>query len=173
MAYDVIHRSRRTRGLFAQGDCESAEEAIRRRTFDLVILCAEELDEMFRLLLEAYPAQAERVHFAPNDDAVRVNRRQLRIAATAARKAADAYKRGERVLITCAAGRNRSGLVTAMALHFVSGCGGAAAAEIVKARRQAPSGPALSNRTFEQFLRAIPPKNLEDPHAGAYFSQVG
>lgn len=172
MSYDVIHRSRRTTGLFAQGDADAAEEAICRRTFDLVVLCAEELQPMFERLLERRPTERARVVFAPNDDGT-LNRRQIRIAANAARRAADVYKEGGRVLVTCAAGRNRSGLISAMALHFVSGCGGAAAAEIVKARRQAPTGPALSNDTFASFLRAIPPKDLEDPHAGAYFSKVG
>lgn len=172
MSYDVIHRSRRTKGLFAQGDSDAAEEAIRRRTFDLVVLCATELDEMFQLILADKPTERARVLFAPNKDGL-LSRRQLQTAASAARRAANTYKAGGRVLITCAAGRNRSGLVTALALHFVSGCGGAAAAEIVKARRQAPTGPALSNPIYDQFLRSVPPKDLDDPQAGTYLSQVG
>lgn len=168
-AYDIIHRSRRTRGVFAQGDVDAAYDAIRKGTFDMVILCAGELEEMFRML----PARAHpEIVYASNVDGPALSRRQLRIATNAAGQAVRAYRLGKRVLITCAAGRNRSGLVTALAMHLSTGCGGRLATEIVKARRNA-DGPALSNEVFAKFLSAIPPKatRREDEHR-AYFSQL-
>jgi protein-tyrosine phosphatase len=172
VSYDVIQRSRRTKGVLAQGNWEAAEAAIRRgrqSAFDLIILCAVELEDMYRTLLMVRPELVKNVHFASNVDD-RLNRRQIEVAADAAKRAANAYRRGERVLVTCAEGRNRSGLVTALALHFATGCGGPAAVEIVKARRLAPTGPALSNPTFENFLRAIPP---QDEGSRTYLSKVG
>jgi len=158
-SYDVIHRSRRTKGVLAQGDVEAAYEGIVHGTFDRVVLCAYELEEMFSLMMEGKPkAIRDRILFAPNDDGATMTRRQIRTAANAAKECVRHYRKGERVLVTCAAGRNRSGLVTAMALHFISGCGGKSAVEIVRARRKAKSGPALSNPLFEKFLCAIPPK---------------
>lgn len=169
-SYDVIHRSRRTSGVLAQGDMDSAYEAIRSGTFDVVILCAVELEEMFRLL----PARTHpEIVYASNVDGLALSRRQLRVATTAAGKAVRAYRAGKRVLITCQAGRNRSGLVTGLAMHLATGCGGKLATEIIRARRNA-HGPALSNDVFAKFLCAIPPKEKrrEEKHR-AYFSEVG
>ena len=59
---------------------------------------------------------------------------------------------GERVLVTCAMGRNRSGLVSALALHFLTGISGAEAARLVKARRH----NALTNRYFMAALFKVP-----------------
>lgn len=149
---------------------DSAYEAIRSGTFDMVILCAVELEEMFRLLPErAHPE----VVYASNVDGLSLSRRQLRVATQAAGRAVKAYRDGKRVLITCQAGRNRSGLVTALTMHLATGCGGRVATDIIRARRNA-HGPALSNEVFAKFLCAIPPKD-KSPKEGpaAYFSAVG
>lgn len=169
--YDIIHRSRRHHGVFAQGDVNAALAAIEGGTFDLVILCAAQLEEMFRALP---PRSHPEIVYASFLDELSLNRRQLRLATEAAGKAARAYRAGKRVLITCAAGRNRSGLVTALAMHLTTGCGGRIACDIIRARRFAASGPALSNTTYTKFLRAIPPKDTRTvSEHRAYYSATG
>lgn len=166
--YNIIHRSRRTGGVFAQGDVDAAYEAIRSGTFDLVILCAAELEEMFRCLPER---EHPKIIYASNEDGPSLTKRQIKTASAAAGQAVRAYREGKRVLITCAAGRNRSGLVTALSLHFATGCGGRMAIEIIRARRNA-CGPALSNDVFAKFLNAIPVRGRESD-ARRYLSKVG
>jgi protein-tyrosine phosphatase len=65
---------------------------------------------------------------------------------------------GRACLVTCQQGRNRSGLVAALALSCLTGAPGATSAEAVRARRASPFGEALTNREFVGLLRSIPPK---------------
>ena len=59
---------------------------------------------------------------------------------------------GRRVLVTCAMGLNRSGLVAALAMHEVHGM---SADEIITKLRLARGAWALSNPNFERLLRAV------------------
>lgn len=73
---------------------------------------------------------------------------------------------GRRVLVTCAAGRNRSGLVSAIALHELTGRSGKECIEHIQSRRL----NALTNDDFVAALRiGLPPKAVErfDPRRGA------
>jgi hypothetical protein len=60
---------------------------------------------------------------------------------------------GGRVLVACAGGRNRSGLVLGLALRELLRCSGAEALRIVQSRRE----DALNNQTFARHLAALPP----------------
>lgn len=61
---------------------------------------------------------------------------------------------GHKVLVTCAMGMNRSGIVTALTLMHLTGCSGSQAVDTVKSRRRANDGVApLSNPMFERWLR--------------------
>lgn len=60
--------------------------------------------------------------------------------------------RGKRVLVTCAAGLNRSGLVVGLVLVGA----GVPGERAVKAVRAARGSQALSNPSFEALLRSIP-----------------
>lgn len=64
---------------------------------------------------------------------------------------AAAVLRGKRVLVTCAAGRNRSGFVSALAVRQLTGLDGARCVEIVQNAR--PN--ALTNPTFANFIRTF------------------
>jgi len=55
---------------------------------------------------------------------------------------------GRRVLVTCAAGLNRSGLVTAIAMHILTRHSGITCVQHVQNRRAG----ALSNRQFRRVL---------------------
>jgi len=64
------------------------------------------------------------------------------------------YLAGYKILITCGMGRNRSGLVTALALHFITGESPMDCGRYVQKRRKDPLGfHALTNEHFWQVLR--------------------
>ncbi|HTS03415.1 MAG TPA: dual specificity protein phosphatase [Thermoanaerobaculia bacterium] len=73
-----------------------------------------------------------------------------------ARALAHRVRAGSNVLCTCRHGRNRSGLVAALALAFLTGCPGHRAVEIVRERRRSPYGPALTNDGFVRALSMVP-----------------
>ena len=66
---------------------------------------------------------------------------------------------GRRVLVACAGGRNRSGLVLGLALRELLACSGAEALCLVQSRRE----DALNNATFAQHLAALPPPPRRQP----------
>jgi hypothetical protein len=65
-----------------------------------------------------------------------------------------AVRAGRRVLVACAGGRNRSGLVVGLAVRELLGCSGAQALDWVQSRRE----DALNNVTFAHHLAGLPPK---------------
>ena len=64
-----------------------------------------------------------------------------------------AVRARRRVLVACAGGRNRSGLVVGLAVRELLGCSGAQALGWVQSRRE----DALNNATFGQHLASLPP----------------
>jgi len=72
----------------------------------------------------------------------------LKTARRVARRVAD----GEKVLVTCYAGINRSGLVVAHALHHLTGWGGDRIVDHIRSKRPI----ALTNRLFVQMIRSLP-----------------
>lgn len=85
----------------------------------------------------------------------------LRVAVGASNVAAQAYLEGQRVLVTCAAGLNRSGLVSALILHRVFGWSGEACIQKIRKQRKHPRGlQALRNADFTRSLRRLPARPL-------------
>jgi hypothetical protein len=72
-------------------------------------------------------------------------------------------RHGRCVLVTCAQGRNRSGLVTALTLARMTGCDGRAATRAVQERRKSPYGPALTNSEYVKALRGVPAAEHRGP----------
>lgn len=133
-------------GLYQGGKPPPGPE-VRECGFQVLVLTAEEYQ----------PRGAEFpgvfVVHAPNDDAgTPITAAQWATAVRAAELVAKAVKKGERVLVTCYAGRNRSGLVSALSLHMLTGISGAEAARLVKAQRE----HALTNRWFLAALFRVP-----------------
>lgn len=60
--------------------------------------------------------------------------------------------RGQKLLITCAMGANRSGLLTGLTLIYLNGMSGRSAVQLIKSRRKSGQQEALSNPMFEQYL---------------------
>ena len=70
-------------------------------------------------------------------------------------------RKGEPVLVTCAMGRNRSGLVTALAIMFLTRASPADAVWLVRRAR----GPhALSNKSFVKLINRVG-KSMGSSHA--------
>jgi len=114
---------------------------------DVVVLCARELE---RKITDAYFVNRPVVLRARLDDSGAPMKALEKVEALAAgRRVADYLRKGARVLVTCNLGRNRSGLVAALALVQL-GMAPMAAIDLVR-RARAPRG-ALSNKDFIEFL---------------------
>jgi len=129
-----------------QGSAPRAGELL---SFDLVVLCAEE----HQLPHHATPF-GPRAHVlrVPLDDSGRPpTQAEVRLAFAAGRAVAKTYRRGGlRILTTCAQGRNRSGLVNALALVEL----GLRPKDAIHAIRMARGPSALSNAWFVQLIHA-------------------
>lgn len=118
------------------GDGPEAEANAERDGFDAVVRCAAELPNLY-----------------PLEDVPRITGTQLVLFLRAAQDVAARLKDGEKVLVTCAAGINRSALVAglAMVMHFQID-GAKAYSTIRKARKCPDGGQALRNTGFANFL---------------------
>ena len=112
---------------------------------DTLVLCAMELQPDS----SAYPGI--RVIHAPLDD-FRMDDRTNRIANNVAKQVAHEVLNRRRVLVTCAQGRNRSGLVVALALRNLTGASGRRCREAVQMARE----NALTNSSFAAYLDSLP-----------------
>jgi len=129
-------------GLY-QGAYPPYGDELAKRGFDVLVLAAGENQNE-----ELYPGI--QVICAPGDDDVRVNR-MMRFLPTwilAAQRVAQLLDKDKRVLVTCMAGLNRSGMVTAMALHLRTGWSGEECVEHIRSCRPM----ALCNDTFAKWL---------------------
>jgi protein-tyrosine phosphatase len=72
-------------------------------------------------------------------------------------KLAHAVRGGRKVLITCAMGINRSGLIMALTIRELTGMAGIDAVRLIRRKR---SG-ALTNESFVRALEALPGKTVE------------
>lgn len=119
---------------------------LQRKGFDVIVLCAQELQPIDKE--NVFPG-VEMI-LAPFDDA-HLTQHEAEIATKAARLITKRLNGGMRVLVTCQAGRNRSGLVSALTLVMRRKITGKAAMEIVKKNRPR----ALTNTSFAAFLEGI------------------
>lgn len=124
--------------------------------FHLLVLCAVE-----RLYMLGNPSERETSEMfqcqtlhAPFDDGS-VNDEVVLAARHAARNTVAALQRGEKVLVTCNAGRNRSGLVVALALLATfPAMTPQSVVKLIKKRRVTPGGEkALTNDEFVDFIK--------------------
>lgn len=132
-----------------QGSAPPFGDHVRAAGFHTLVLCAQEFQP------EGWKYTGVEVIHAPNDDADRrPDEQELRTAVEAASAVAKRLRSGRKVLVTCMQGRNRSGLVSAIALHKLLGVSGHVAARIVRANRR----NALTNVNFVNLLRKLPPR---------------
>ncbi len=130
-----------------QGSYPPYGHVLREAEFDLLVLCAEEHQP------DALMFPGVEVVHCPMDDADRPpNNEELAFASDAAARAADVVRAGGRVLITCWAGKNRSGFVTTLTLHNLTGRSGRSCIRRVRIGRPI----ALENEHFVAMLEQIP-----------------
>ena len=152
MALDVILARRR--GALCMGDATDAVAALSGSRFHLVVFCAKEFGPPPQVFKDPRERRAK-VYYCPLDDAV-ITKDEAFLASRAADVVLQALRSSQEVLVTCMQGRNRSGLVIALALHMLSGSGGEAAAQFVRQRRLRVAAPALTNPSFVALLKNIP-----------------
>jgi protein-tyrosine phosphatase len=118
--------------------------------FDVLVLCAAE----YQPRLHEFPGLSAVIH-APFDDD-ELDEKAINMAVTSAMDVQDHVLEGDRVLVTCMAGRNRSGLVCALALHLLTCCDPRDAIIHIKKTRVGLDGrEALVNPYFIEFLRTF------------------
>jgi len=113
--------------------------------FDVLVLCAREVQPRFR----RFKGTVIRAPFVDTPYPTDVERK---IAIRAAREVAKRLRKGQKVLVTCAAGLNRSGLVVALALRMATQMH---PEEIIRRIRAARGERALSNPAFERIVRGF------------------
>ena len=142
-----------------QGSLPPTGSAVSDAGFHLLVLCARE-----KQLPSVYFHDVEVFH-APNDDSVAygpLDREKLKLALQAAQKVVATVKAGHNALVTCAAGMNRSGLVSALTLHLLYGWSGGRCIQRVRAKRRNNDGYLpLSNTDFTTALQRL--RGVESP----------
>jgi len=113
--------------------------------YDLIALTAKE----YQPPQTAFRAKLLRM---PIDDSLAPTTEELMWAFLTGRRVAHAVADGKKTLVSCRMGKNRSGLVTALAARELLGLEGATAAHLVRQRRNG----ALSNPAFYHFLTTLP-----------------
>ncbi len=134
--------------------------------FDIVVFTAKE----YQPPVEWYPGT--RVARITLNDAELPTKHALE-AVHLATHLARAIRRGEKVLVTCNQGRNRSGLIAALTLAKLTGCSGLKASLVVKSKRNSPYGEALTNHDFIRALSAVREKKNPGPVTRAHARVVG
>lgn len=131
-------------GLY-QGSAPPLGGAVKKAGFGALALCAMEY-------MPPVGSFGKRIYVSriPLDDAELLET-EAKIAWAAAHGLAHHVTRGTKTLITCMQGRNRSGLLSAMILHIVTGRSGS---EIVMRIRSLRKN-ALTNTSFVRYLRQI------------------
>jgi len=138
----VIDASQISGNLY-QGGAPQVGHAVREAGFDALVLCAMEYQP------NDFPGV--KVFHAPNDDSGQPpDGFQVMVARLAAEAVVRELGAGKKVLVTCMAGRNRSGLVNGMALIKLGRPVDAVIARIRERRRNA-----LTNEHFVALLRAF------------------
>jgi hypothetical protein len=122
-----------------EADCGQLQE----QGFTVLVLCAEEWQPHG----DHFPG-VEVVHAPFDDDHRGLDEAQTKIATDAAKRTAQRVAEGRKTLVTCWAGRNRSGLVSALALSAVSGAHPARAGDMIRSKRNG----ALTNMAFRGLL---------------------
>lgn len=112
------------------------------RHIDVIVLCAEEYQP------DAKWFKGIEIIRCPFDDAPEISIMEHEMVKHTAGRVARRLAAKKRVLVTCRAGRNRSGLVTAYAMMMHTGC---SASEAIKWIRRCREN-ALTNPTFVHLL---------------------
>lgn len=158
----MVHMDYRANKIFGniyQGPRPPTGDHLEKAGIHTVVLCAKEVIQG----LEATGANFGSVQVikAPSIDAddAPPPEHWIRGWHAAAKRAAELSQAGHRVLITCQAGLNRSGVVSALAIHYITGWPGGKCAKIVQMSRPG----SLFNAKFLEYLNGIPERQTPGP----------
>lgn len=130
-----------------QGSDPPYGSALARQQFHCLVLCALEHQDP----PHNYPG-LEVLHCPLDDNFEKpVTRREARMILSTAQEVLRRWQRGQRILIVCHQGRNRSGLVMAHTLCL----GGNSADQAINLIRRARGPDALSNPQFVKHIRCV------------------
>lgn len=139
-----LDASRIASGLY-QGGVPPHADAVRRGGFDTLVLCAAEIQPPAELM-----GRLEALHCPLDDDpTVAVSDSDWTKAVNTAERVARRVRGGRRVLVTCAQGRNRSGLVSCITLHLLTGMRGSECIGHIKRMR---GSSACTNPQFNRVV---------------------
>jgi protein-tyrosine phosphatase len=135
-----------------QGSAPQPGEVLCQNGIKILVLCA--ID--YQPPSHAFPG-VQVIH-APYDDDFDnpPDRETLSMVINAGTHVANALRLGSTCLVTCWAGKNRSGFVTAIALHKLLGISGMEAVQRIKAQRPI----ALENPQFLSCLSRVPKRTV-------------
>jgi len=146
-------------GLY-QGGKPPKGPALAQHGLQALVLMAQEIQPN----LADFPGLSVVYHSGIDDDPKRsITAQEWSIAVSAGSFAARQVRAGRRVLVTCQAGVNRSGLAVALAVRNLTGRSGRECMELVRERRgpqRVPSGNVLEplcNPSFAEALADLPP----------------
>lgn len=118
--------------------------------FDVIVFVADDVQPPS----SGYPGVI--IRRFPFNDVGNPSREDMETALVAADAVASDLARGRRVLVTCRMGRNRSGFVAALALHFLTGQPGRVTYAVVSTKRRDMLGVhAIANPTFREYLMSL------------------
>jgi protein-tyrosine phosphatase len=142
-----------------QGSRPPTGRTVASAGFDVAVFCALEYQPP-----GSYFPGVQVIH-APNDDdpLFPISKQDLQTAVVTASRLADLLAKDRKILVTCMAGINRSGLVVALTLHKVFGYSGHTCIELVRERRTLDDGEALRNRQFVDALMKLAGRDGETP----------
>jgi hypothetical protein len=134
----------------------SVPTAGRHLPFDLVVLCAQEHQFPIAVYgVRPFGPRARVLRCPLTDGGAPLSNHGVSRAFGAAVEVARAYMNGERVVVTCQAGLNRSGLVVALALLEM---GVDAPSAVQAVRRARPGG--LGNVHFEHLIYSVAGRSM-------------
>lgn len=137
-------------GSLWQGSRPPQGDTLASLGYDLVVLCAVDYQPPARRF-----TGVDVWHIPFEDDSnTPMPRPVLKSVFAAADKVVERIRQGDKVLVTCWAGINRSGLVSAISLHKLLGMSGSDAAHLIKFKRPG----ALTNVLFIRMLGQLPEK---------------
>jgi hypothetical protein len=139
-----IDAHRITRGIF-QGSMPFKGPSLAKAGFGTLVLAAEEYQPSGR----DFPG-VKVIHAPLDDHPNQLSADEWAIILRAARFSSSEALRDRRVLITCAMGFNRSGIITAVTLSMATGCSGTEAVQRIRERRPG----ALRNLSFVRQIQA-------------------
>lgn len=120
--------------------------AVKQNGFDVLVLCADE----FQFTQKKWTNKLKDVEVlrVPLVDRNGMDETEMRLVAATAKTVAEAVRGNRRALVTCAAGLNRSGLVTGITLHLLTNWHGMKVINHVRAKRMF----ALNNDFFANMV---------------------